>query len=249
MDVDNQHQTHDLSSSKQAQVVVIMVPFPAQSHLNQLLQLSCLISSYNIPVHYACSATHIHQAKLRFNDTNHLSFAQIHFHEFPTPPFLSSPPNPNASSKFPSHFQPSFEASVHLHNPMTELLQEISSTARRVIIVHDALMAYVVEEPQGLPSVEGCYTLEVLNFITLQTGFLKFTWGSIMNSCRSIEALQEGVVASSTIAEAVKKLMASIEGEEMRKRAEELAVAARKAVEDGGVSRMELGSFIAHITR
>ncbi|GMP86724.1 hypothetical protein CsSME_00039397 [Camellia sinensis var. sinensis] len=53
MDVDNQHQTHDLSSSKQAQVVVIMVPFPAQSHLNQLLQLSCLISSYNIPVHYA----------------------------------------------------------------------------------------------------------------------------------------------------------------------------------------------------
>ncbi|KAL7169078.1 hypothetical protein ACSBR2_034163 [Camellia fascicularis] len=62
-------------------------------------------------------------------------------------------------------------------------------------------------------------------------------------------ALQEGVVASSTIAEAVKKLMASIEGEEMRKRAEELAVAARKAVEDGGVSWMELGSFIAHITR
>ncbi|KAL7169077.1 hypothetical protein ACSBR2_034162 [Camellia fascicularis] len=134
MDVDNQHQTHDLSSSKQAQVVVIMVPFPAQSHLNQLLQLSCLISSYNIPVHYTCSATHIHQAKLRFNDTNHLSFAQIHFHEFPTPPFLSPPPNPNASSKFPSHLLPSFEASVHLHNPMTELLQEISSTARRVIL-------------------------------------------------------------------------------------------------------------------
>ncbi|KAL7194425.1 hypothetical protein ACSBR1_034776 [Camellia fascicularis] len=466
MGVHNQHPSH---AYKQAEVVVIMVPFPCYSHLNQVLQLSCLISSYNIPVHYACSATHVHQAKLRFNATNRLSYAQIHFHELPTPPFLSPPPDPN--SKFPSHLLPSIEASLQLREPITEFLHKISPMARRVIVVHDDLMAYVVQdtatipntetysfnptctfssffdvwqmmgkpfqldEPQELPSLEGCYNSEFLNFITLQIDFLKSTSGTIINSCRSIEGtyidlevqlhknkqiwavgpfnigavddgknsnnqhkclewldkqdlksvlyvsfgtttsltnqqikelaigleqsgqkfiwvlrdadkgdifsgdvkraevlpegyeerlkgvglvvrdwapqleilahqstggfmshcgwnsclesitmgvpivawpmhsdqpknaflvtdilkvglvvkqwadLQEGVVASSTIAEAVKKLMASKEGEEMRKRAEELGGATRKAVEEGGVSRMELDSFIAHITR
>ncbi|KAI7998296.1 Zeatin O-xylosyltransferase [Camellia lanceoleosa] len=377
MGVHNQQPSH---AYKQAEVVVIMVPFPCYSHLNQVLQLSCLISTYNIPVHYACSATHVHQAKLRFNATNRLSFAQIHFHEFPTPPFLSPPPDPN--SKFPSHLIPSFEASLQLRDPMTEFLHKISPMARRVIVVHDVLMAYVVQdtatlpnvetysfspigtfssffddwqmtgkpfqvdEPQGLPSDEGCVPSEIRSLLTLQTDFLKSTSGTIINSCRSIEGtyidlskevqvdknkqiwavgpliigavdngrnsnsqhkclewldkqdpksvlyvsfgtttsltnqqikelaigleqsgqkfiwvlrdadegdifsdLQEGVVASSTIAEAVKKLMASKEGEEMRKRAEELGGATRKAVEEGGVSRMELDSFIAHITR
>ncbi|GMP86728.1 hypothetical protein CsSME_00039401 [Camellia sinensis var. sinensis] len=38
MDIHYQHPSHDLmSSSKQAQVVVIMASFPLQSHLNQLL--------------------------------------------------------------------------------------------------------------------------------------------------------------------------------------------------------------------
>ncbi|CAL5351909.1 unnamed protein product [Camellia sinensis] len=469
MDVHNQQ--HPCDAYKQAEVVVIMVPFPCYSHLNQVLQPSCLISSYNIPVHYACSATHVHQAKLRFNATNRLSYAQIHFHEFPTPPFLSPPPDPN--SKFPTHLIPSFEASLQLRDPMTEFLHKISPMARRVAVVHDVLMAYVVQdtatipntetyafnpvgtftsffngwqmmgkpfqvdEPQGLPSDEGCVPSEIRSLLTLQTDFLKSTSGTIINSCRSIEGtyidlwkevqvdknkqiwavgplntgavdngrnsnsqhkclewldkqdpksvlyvsfgtttsltnqqikelaigleqsgqkfiwvlrdadkgdifsgdvkraevlpegyeerlkgvglvvrdwapqleilahqstggfmshcgwnsclesitmgvpivawpmhsdqpknaflvtdilkagvavkqwaeLQESVVASSTIAEAVKKLMASREGEEMRTRAEELGGATRKAVEEGGVSRMELDSFIAHITR
>ncbi|KAI7998291.1 Zeatin O-glucosyltransferase [Camellia lanceoleosa] len=125
-----------------------MASFPLQSHLNQLLQLSCLISSYNIPVHYACSATHIHHAKLCFNGINSHAFAQIHCHEFPTPPFLSPPPN--ASSQFASHILPSFETTLHLRDAMAELLHKISPTARRVIVVHDFLMAYVVQEYQML---------------------------------------------------------------------------------------------------
>ena len=54
---------------------------------------------------------------------------------------------------------------------------------------------------------------------------------------------------ASTIAEGVRRLMASKEGEEMRKRAEELGGAVRKSVGEGEVSRLELDSFIAHITR
>ena len=60
---------------------------------------------------------------------------------------------------------------------------------------------------------------------------------------------RDELVTSTTIAEAVKRLMASKEGEEVRKRAEELGVATRQSVEEGGVSRLELDSFVAHITR
>ncbi|KAH7844036.1 hypothetical protein Vadar_023574 [Vaccinium darrowii] len=472
MDIFSKDPSHDLSSiSKQAEVVVIVVPSPCQSHLNQLLHLSCLISSYNIPILYATTATHLRQVKLRFNNTTHLQNSKIHFHEFPTPDFISPPPTPNPSTKFPTHLQPLIDSIIHLRQPMAALLHSISAAARKVIVVHDFMMAYVVQDvanvpnaesygfnlisafsfffqgwemkgkpfleeppPKGLPDLEGYCPPEVINFIALQVDFLKPTTGYIYNSCRSIEGtyidllakdelnkpiwaigpmnlgadyeksnsnspkhkclewldkqapksvlyvsfgttttmkdeeikelamgleqseqkfiwvfrdadkgdifagevqtkkLPEGfeervkevgmvvrdwapqvdilghpstsgfmshcgwnsclesitmgvpiatwpmhsdqpknaflvtdilkvglpvntweqrekIVSSSTIAKDVKKLMASKEGEEMRKRAEELGASTRKAVEDGGVSRVELDSFIAHITR
>ncbi|KAG5628884.1 hypothetical protein H5410_000601 [Solanum commersonii] len=49
---------HEFSKLKQDEVAIVMVPFPAQGHLNQLLQLSCLMSSYGLPVYYVGSATH-----------------------------------------------------------------------------------------------------------------------------------------------------------------------------------------------
>ncbi|GFY93680.1 UDP-glucosyl transferase 71C5 [Actinidia rufa] len=208
---------HGLTNkSKQlAQVVVIIIPFPCQSHLNQLLQLSCLISSHNIPVHYAASATTLRQAKLRFPASAVPS--QIRFHELPTPPFLSPPPDPNSPSKFPSHLQPSFDASLHLRGPTAALLHQISATAKRVIIIHDFLMAYVVQDmstlpnaesyvfgassafnshfremtkkplPAGLPPTEGCHTLEFQKFLSHQTDFLSLAAGTILNSSRAIE--------------------------------------------------------------
>ncbi|KAA8517142.1 hypothetical protein F0562_017435 [Nyssa sinensis] len=62
-------------------------------------------------------------------------------------------------------------------------------------------------------------------------------------------ARQGELVTSLTVEEAVKRLMASKEGDDIRKRAAELGVAVRQSVAEGGVSRMELDSFIAHITR
>ncbi|WOH06470.1 hypothetical protein DCAR_0625898 [Daucus carota subsp. sativus] len=49
-----------------------MVPFPAQSHLNQLLHLSRLISPYNIPVHYVSTPSHV----LRAGENNLVHLAQ-----------------------------------------------------------------------------------------------------------------------------------------------------------------------------
>lgn len=61
-------------------------------------------------------------------------------------------------------------------------------------------------------------------------------------------ARRREIVRASVVKEAVKTLMASGEGEMMRKRAEELGRAVREATQEGGVSRLELESFINHIT-
>lgn len=60
---------------------------------------------------------------------------------------------------------------------------------------------------------------------------------------------REELVSSAVVEEVVRRLMASEEGEEMRKRAAELGGRVRRSVEDGGVTRMELDSFVAHISR
>ncbi|KAF3613314.1 hypothetical protein FXO37_36435 [Capsicum annuum] len=59
----------------------------------------------------------------------------------------------------------------------------------------------------------------------------------------------EELVSESTIENVVRKLMGSEEGDAIRKRAEELGEAIRCFTEKGGTSRIELDSFIAHITR
>ncbi|WMV23900.1 hypothetical protein MTR67_017285 [Solanum verrucosum] len=59
----------------------------------------------------------------------------------------------------------------------------------------------------------------------------------------------EELVSASTIEKVVRKLMASEEGDAIRKRAEELGEAVRHSTAKGGSSRIELDSFIAHITR
>ncbi|KAK2992840.1 hypothetical protein RJ640_019322 [Escallonia rubra] len=56
-------------------------------------------------------------------------------------------------------------------------------------------------------------------------------------------------VTSSTVEDVVRRLMASEEGDEIRKRAVELGAGVRRSVDEGGITRMELDSFIAHITR
>ena len=47
----------------------------------------------------------------------------------------------------------------------------------------------------------------------------------------------------------MKTLMASKEGDEIRKRVVDMGEAVRRAMDKGGVSRLELDSFITHITR
>ncbi|KAJ0042359.1 hypothetical protein Pint_17846 [Pistacia integerrima] len=152
---DNQNHGQNGLQVKEQEVVVVMVPFPAQGHLNQLLQLSRLVSSYNIPVHYVGTASHNLQAKVRVHGWNPLNIFNIHFHDFEIPPFVSSPPDANGTCKFPPHLQTCFNASKQLGHPLAQLLVQLSSTARKVIVIHDSLMGSVlIQEVRVIPNVE-----------------------------------------------------------------------------------------------
>ncbi|KAF8403756.1 hypothetical protein HHK36_011861 [Tetracentron sinense] len=210
---------------KQAPVMVVMVPFPAQGHLNQLLHFSRLISAYDIPVHYVGSAIHNRQAKHRVHGWDPLTISNIHFHDFPIPQFLTPSPDPHAAVKFPAHLQPAFDASSHLRAPLAALLRTLSPTAHRIIVIHDPLMAYASQDvvslpnaeayalhsvsafaifffiweslekinnldiviPNDLPPLEGCFTDQFTVLIDRQYDFMKFIAGALYNTCREME--------------------------------------------------------------
>ncbi|KAJ0683069.1 putative trans-zeatin O-beta-D-glucosyltransferase [Helianthus annuus] len=55
------------------------------------------------------------------------------------------------------------------------------------------------------------------------------------------------LVTANVVTEAVKTLMGSEEGEEMRRRAVKLGGKVKESVAEGGVSRREMDSFISHV--
>ncbi|KMT15062.1 hypothetical protein BVRB_3g061840 [Beta vulgaris subsp. vulgaris] len=136
------------------QVAVVMVPFPAQGHLNQLLHLSHLIISYNIPVYYPGSATDNHQAKLRLHGWDTEILDKIHFHDFQLPIYSSPPPNPDPSILFPRELEPLFDASKHLRQPVSLLLQGLSTKFKRIVVIFDSLMAYVIQDVKLIQNAE-----------------------------------------------------------------------------------------------
>lgn len=62
-------------------------------------------------------------------------------------------------------------------------------------------------------------------------------------------SLRDELVVAETVGDVIKKLMTSQEGGEIRRRAEKMGGDVRMSVAGGGVSRLELDSFIVHISR
>lgn len=131
-------------------VTVMVVPFLEQSHLSQLLRLSCLISSRDIPVHYISSSTHNRQVRLRCNQ---LDMERVHFHDLPIN-FPSPPPDPNSISKKPTHLAPVYRASSQLRQPFNQILHDISATSKRIVIIHDYLTKYVIQDAVSIANTE-----------------------------------------------------------------------------------------------
>ncbi|GER42245.1 UDP-glucose glucosyltransferase [Striga asiatica] len=141
------------SSLENSNVAVVMVPLPAQGHLNQLLHLSRrLASAANLPIHYVGTTTHIRQAKLRAHG---IRAHGITFHEFPTPLFENPQPNPHSSAQFPEHIYPSASATAtSLRGPVHALVENLSQKHERVVIVYDSSMPYVVKDVDRIPNAE-----------------------------------------------------------------------------------------------
>ncbi|KAL5719883.1 cis-zeatin O-beta-D-glucosyltransferase [Ranunculus cassubicifolius] len=212
----------------ESQVVVVMVPLPAQGHLNQLLNMSRLILARGVPIHFISSAIHNRQAKLRIHAWEPSTLSNIHFHDVHLPSFPTPSPEPNASTNFPAHYQPVFEATEKIQEPLAALLRSLSTRARRVIVVHDSLMCFAAKEacsisngeaysfhsvsalstlfykweglgkptngevvlPDDLPhlSFEDCFTDRFTKFVQERYKNMKYVSGYLYNTCRVTEA-------------------------------------------------------------
>ncbi|XP_051138741.1 zeatin O-xylosyltransferase-like [Andrographis paniculata] len=148
-------------------VAVAVVPLPAQGHLNQLLHLSRRISARGITVYFLATATHSRQAKLRAAHAGGgaAHAANFHFHEFPAIPHQNPPPNPSGPTKFPSQIVPALTAATLLRRPVFEFLQNLSRNFRKVVVIYDALMTYVVQDLGEIPNAE-CYVFRSISAFT-----------------------------------------------------------------------------------
>ncbi|KAL0428522.1 UNVERIFIED_CONTAM: Zeatin O-xylosyltransferase [Sesamum latifolium] len=173
----NQQSQHDDEMTSMEQVAVIMVPFAAQGHLNQLMQLSCLISSYALPVFYISSATHIRQARVRVNGLNPLDLAKIHFHDIPIPPFASL-----------LHRTPTRRALRCSRRDASVLCIQLHSCILSGVFVVEGLLDSSAERLKELQSLQGCIPEKVLELVAIQAEPLKYRAGDLYNTCRLIEA-------------------------------------------------------------
>ncbi|KAG0526957.1 hypothetical protein BDA96_06G190900 [Sorghum bicolor] len=137
-------------------VAVVAIPFPAQGHLNQLLHLSLQLAARGLPVHYAAPAEHVRQARARVHGWGDDALRRIDFHELAISDYASPPPDPAASSPYPSHLMPLFEAFIaDAPAPVAALLRGLSASHRRVVVLYDVINAFAAEEAARLPNGEG----------------------------------------------------------------------------------------------
>lgn len=151
-------------------VTVVMVPLPAQGHLNQLLHFSRLISSYGIPVHYLGTAVHNRQAKTRIHGWDPIAVSNLHFLECPTPSFKTPPPNPRSPTKFPSHLMPAVNSTLLLREPIYEILKSLAKSAKKLIVIHDSFMRYVIQDVPSIPNAES-YCFDCCSAFTIYSYF------------------------------------------------------------------------------
>ncbi|KAL0404884.1 UNVERIFIED_CONTAM: Zeatin O-glucosyltransferase [Sesamum radiatum] len=179
------------------QVAVVMVALPCQSHLNQLLQLSTMIASYGLQIHFVGSASHNRQAKLRSNGLKPNS--RLQFHDLPTPPIAALDPDPNTPDKLPFHLYPAVQAYANLRRPVLGLVEELSLKTRRIVIIYDRLMFEAVRDAVSVQNVEAyafnCLSAFTLFFVRWETMGKPFeVEGPLKDSPPTPELMPEGVL-------------------------------------------------------
>ncbi|XP_039138149.1 zeatin O-glucosyltransferase-like, partial [Dioscorea cayenensis subsp. rotundata] len=145
----SQHSTNIIMNNNK-NTTILVIPFPAQGHLNQLLHLSLHLSAsgHFSSVHFAGSSIHNLQIISRFQGWPSSSLSTLRMHDFPLPPFSTPPPNP--SSIFPDHLLPLFHSLSQLQPFLSSLLHDLSSSSKRLILIHDPLMSFAAKQALSL---------------------------------------------------------------------------------------------------
>ncbi|CAO2831698.1 unnamed protein product [Amaranthus hypochondriacus] len=151
--------SHQQKLDEKPIVGTFIVPFPMQGHLNEVLHLGNLVASYNIPVHFVGSTPHNQQAKQRLHGWEPETTRKIHFHDIELPHHQQpniplNPPEPDTDSKFPGHLQPLFDTTDQLRQPVFQLVQNLSTEFKRIVIIHDTMMAFVVQDVKSISNAE-----------------------------------------------------------------------------------------------
>eukprot|EP01018_Ginkgo_biloba_P020197 Gb_04479 [translate_table: standard] len=152
----------DISSGRE-KIQVVVVPFPAQGHLNQLLHPSRGLAARGLSVIYVTTSTHINQVRHRVQgwDPEKLD---IRFEELPMHNFTDMQPDIESTHKFPTHLIPFFEASEHLQWSLDNLIYNLIGTCsnnnghvddgRLIVMVHGNACRWVqtVAAKYGVPA-------------------------------------------------------------------------------------------------
>ncbi|RAL46001.1 hypothetical protein DM860_006155 [Cuscuta australis] len=144
-----------VESKDTQEVIVVIVPFLAQSHINLLFHMSRLLASYDLPVYFLGFSIDIVTAKQRIQGWNPTDYPTLRFHEFPSPPSYQSNTNPTREfGSFTDLLANTMKAAVDLRGPIRELLWELSGKCRRLVVVGDALMATAIQDVASILNAE-----------------------------------------------------------------------------------------------
>ncbi|KAG0450806.1 hypothetical protein HPP92_026526 [Vanilla planifolia] len=147
-----------MDTEKRQEVAVVAVPFPSQSHLNQLLHFSLILSTRGFPIHFAAPSSSIHQAQLRLQGWDSAALQRIRFHSLFVEPSPTIPSSPSPLY----HGLRLFDTPLLLRSSLASLLLSLSPSYRRLVVLHDTFMSIAGLEAASLPNAESCTTADAL---------------------------------------------------------------------------------------
>ncbi|XP_055811188.1 zeatin O-xylosyltransferase-like [Solanum dulcamara] len=149
--MDNNLNLANLKQQLGDEVVVVMVPFQTQTHLDPFLQFACLIASYGLSVHYLSLPNYNNDTRSRATALNPSDLVKIHFHDLQ---MTTTPLDPDIPSEVPKHFHLMWNVCMRLRESTTSFLRDISSKSTRVVMIHDCLMSYNVQDISSFHNAE-----------------------------------------------------------------------------------------------
>ncbi|KAM3215769.1 zeatin O-glucosyltransferase [Capsicum annuum] len=127
------------TNSSDNEVIVSIVPFPDYSHLNNLFDLARFIASHNIPVYFLSVADMNQDLKLRVHGG--LRASNIHFEDL------------LVKDDDPAGRDPILMFLKKLREPVLKTCLELTTNAKRLVVIHDNIMTEHIWEVNTFPNV------------------------------------------------------------------------------------------------